>query len=179
MNADLLRRVIMAVGLDPCTTPLERARPLLAKVAYHEAGHVIAKRALGARLEVQRVTIDAEVLAREGQGSCLGSTRCVPSAVSDAYDHAVRLLGGLIAEGRYTKNDARGLRTPRSRTSEWREARRRLSREPWHGTFSEVVREVEELVEANWSRVTAVAEALLERGTLGEEEINRLIGAEG
>lgn len=178
----LICKIHKRLGVSPDSS-LDPGRAFLRETAHHEAGHVIAKLSLGDRMGIHWVSIDHEVIARElgekAAGRRWGVTRIGVSRMANAFDDAVYMLAGPIAQDMYTRSSGSSVisarrKCARSQLGEWRQARERIAHEPCLA-WRTVVSDAEELVRENWSKVTAVADGLLTKGTLTGEQVQAII----
>ena len=168
----------------------EFAHVHVTRAAHHEAGHVVAALSLGGipgePLYVEYTTVDADIRATRHHrpDRVAAHTRVLVHSAINPFDKGMYLLAGPIAEDQFMRASNYGptLRHlyARSRQAEWCRVRDSLLA-PWlrnadRDMFPSIVQNVEKLIDTSWSEVTAIAEAVLQRGTLNREAIAQVIG---
>lgn len=148
----------------------------LARTAYHEAGHTIA------RIDSDRIVTRVQLLPPENP-DWLGVT-CVAKGYSDPWDALRTMLAGAYAEARYIDCDPRELLEDRCCQSDMAHAKDAALELVCRGEAPSMKTalaighfEAGALVSERWRNIVTVAEILRVDGKLVTDELMELVAA--
>jgi hypothetical protein len=135
-------------------------------VAYHEAGHAIAR-------AVHRVPLSKAFIAADG---VTGETTFPPFRTSDRFSAAIRSLAGPVAEARYSGRALEEIlsgpgRTDHAHAQAWLSVTQR--------NITEAVEVAECLVDLHWGAIDRVAAVLSADGEISGVDVAAIVRPNG
>jgi ATP-dependent Zn protease len=161
------------------------------RIAYHEAGHAVVTCALGCPFELVTIVPDPSIWAAGAlRWDGLAQSEVLTNRRSDStVDRAITMLfAGAVAEARFIgqefgqvwiddrcEGDREGIDRIIMAIAEWHH----VPVERVAGRVLSQVPDVGRLIAERWVEVEAVAHALVERQTLGRDEVESVIASTG